>query len=164
MAGALPDSTSPAPQHPRECLWCENGFTPRRGGSPQLFCTAACRSSFHTAARRWAERSLIAGMLNTTDLRNGTEEACTLPPRKELPIDTLPDPALVAALRRRGRTKLELPIEPEAILDLAALGWMDCRQCLNPGVVADAVVDLASAALDAGLRPGDTERCGAWGA
>jgi hypothetical protein len=46
-----------------ECHWCEQPFRPRRGGSPQRFCRAACRTSFWSALRRWGERAIAAGIL-----------------------------------------------------------------------------------------------------
>ena len=65
------------------CLWCEKQFKPQRCGSAQLFCTAACRSVFHSAGRRWAERAIACGALTVADLRNGDPQACTLRGRKE---------------------------------------------------------------------------------
>ena len=65
------------------CLWCGKPFKPRRCGSPQIFCGAACRSAFHSAGRRWAERAIASGALTVGDLRNGDPQACTLRGRKE---------------------------------------------------------------------------------
>jgi hypothetical protein len=99
-------------------------------------------------------RSLVAGKLTIADLRNGTGEACTLPPREKPPIDTgAADHAFLAALRRRGTMVLRLPISPEGIADLVALNWLDRHNCGYPASVADAVVHLATEALDARLRP-----------
>jgi hypothetical protein len=64
-----------------------------------------------------------------------------------------PDPALLAALRRRGMMLLRLPISPEGIADLVTLDWLDRRNCGYLGSVANAVSDLADAALEARLRP-----------
>ena len=50
--------------------------------------------------------------------------------------------------------KLALSIEPEGIAELMLAGWLDRRQWRDPAVGGDAVTDLASALLDAGLRPG----------
>jgi hypothetical protein len=63
------------------------------------------------------------------------------------------DPALLANLRRRGQMVLRLPIAPEGIADLVALNWLDRRYSGIPAAVADAVIGLASAALNRGLRP-----------
>jgi hypothetical protein len=47
-----------------------------------------------------------------------------------------------------------VPIAPEGVAELVRLGWLDRRQCRQPAVLTDALIDLANAALDAGLRPG----------
>jgi hypothetical protein len=44
-------------------------------------------------------------------------------------------------------------VAAEAHAELVALGWLDRRSCRHPRVVAHAITGLASAALDAGLRP-----------
>ena len=138
----------------RRCSWCGICFKPRHGGSPRRFCSARHRTEFHAAARRLAERAVAAGILTIADLRNGAGEACTLPLREEPPIDTgPPDPAFLAALRRRGTMFLRLPVSPEGIADLVALNWLDRRNCGYPASVADAVIDLATEALDARLQP-----------
>jgi len=72
-------TTTPSPA----CLWCGKPFKRRRCGSPQIFCEAACRSAFHGAGRRWAERAIACGALTVADLRNGDPQACTLRGRKE---------------------------------------------------------------------------------
>ena len=61
------------------CLWCEKPFPPRRGGSPQRFCSAKHRSLFWSALRRWGERTVAAGILTIADIRNSDPTACTLP-------------------------------------------------------------------------------------
>jgi hypothetical protein len=58
-----------APMDEAVCDWCGRPYRVRRGGSPQRFCGAACRSAFHTAARRWAERAVAAGWLTLAELR-----------------------------------------------------------------------------------------------
>ena len=60
------------------CLWCDRAFLPRRGGSRQQFCSARHRAEFHSAARRFAERAVAAGILTVADIRNGAPAACTL--------------------------------------------------------------------------------------
>jgi hypothetical protein len=67
------------------CQWCEQPFRLRRGGSPQRFCGAGCRTAFWTALRRWGERAVAAGILTIDDIRNGHAEACTLLPAAGLP-------------------------------------------------------------------------------
>jgi hypothetical protein len=56
------------------CLWCGHPFRARRGGSPQRFCRARCRTAFWSALRRWGERAIAAGTLTVTDLRNGLRQ------------------------------------------------------------------------------------------
>jgi hypothetical protein len=60
------------------CPWCEKPFRARRGGSPQRFCGAKCRSAFWSALRRWGDRAVATGILSIADIRNGDAEACTL--------------------------------------------------------------------------------------
>ncbi len=139
------------------CLWCGRVFAPRRGGSPQRFCSPEHRTRFWGAARQWAEHAVTAGMLTINDLKNGPGAACTLVARVEQP-SPLPDigsadPALLAALRRLGWAVLRVPIAPEGIAELVHLGWLDRRQCRQPAVLVDVLIDLANAALDAGLHP-----------
>jgi len=136
------------------CLWCEGRFAGHHGGSPQLFCSAACRHRFHSAARRCAERAVATGRLSIATLKGGDTEACTLPVavRMQLLLQAA-DPALVAALRARGSMRLTVSIVPDGIIELVALGWLDRRHCLDPTTVGDAIVELASAALDARLQP-----------
>jgi hypothetical protein len=140
------------------CLWCNQPFEPRRGGSRQRFCCPTHRSEFHTAARLWAEKAVAEGRLSTADLQKGTGEPFTLlsrgPAAVPLPEIGQADLALLTALRRRGRMVLQLPIAPEGIAELVRLGWLP-RHCFpDPATVGDAISELADAALDARLRPG----------
>jgi hypothetical protein len=64
------------------------------------------------------------------------------------------DRPLLDALRKRGRMELRVPIGAEGIARLICLGWVDPRQCRQPAILTDVLIDLANAALDAGLRPG----------
>lgn len=140
------------------CLWCQRPFEPRRGGSRQRFCRPRHRIEFHTAARRWAERAVVSGTLTIASLRNGPAEACTLLGRAQssgpLPVIGRADPAFLAALRGFGRLVLRVPIAPEGVAELVRLGWLDRNQCRQPAILTDVLIDLANAALDAGLRPG----------
>jgi hypothetical protein len=61
-----------------KCSWCGQDLQPRRGGSPQRFCSAEHRSLFWSALRRWGERAVAAGILTIADIRNGDPAACTL--------------------------------------------------------------------------------------
>jgi hypothetical protein len=138
------------------CSWCGAAFVPRRGGSPQSFCTAAHRAYYHRAARRWCEREIAAGRLTVAAIRDGPAAAYTLPGRQErlsgVPDQEPPDPAFLGALRGSRRVVLRVPIDPEGIAELLRLGWLDRRQINSPVAVADAVVSLADAALAASLR------------
>jgi hypothetical protein len=67
------------------------------------------------------------------------------------------DPAFMAALRARGSMRPTVSIRPEGIAQLVVLGWLPGRHCHDPAIVADAVVQLAGAALAARFRPSD--RC-----
>jgi len=67
----------PAMDDPR-CLWCRRAFVAHRGGSPQRFCRARCRTAFWSALRRWAERAVAAGALTIDHIRNADPAACTL--------------------------------------------------------------------------------------
>jgi hypothetical protein len=138
------------------CLWCGQVFTLRRGsgGSPQRFCSSACRTAFHSACRRWAERVVAAGRLTVAALRGGNAAACTLLSGSG---SAPPDPALLTALRalrEQGLMRLPAAILPSVAADLVAAGWLDWRRCRQPDALAAAVAALAAAALKAGLRPG----------
>jgi hypothetical protein len=67
------------------CRWCGADFAPRRGGSPQTFCCAACRHGYHKAARLQCEREIAAGRLTVEAIRNGAAAAYTLAERDEQP-------------------------------------------------------------------------------
>jgi hypothetical protein len=71
---------------PDACLWCGRTFARRRGGSPQRFCSPGHRVEFHTAARVWTERALVAGSMTIADLRNGVVAPCTLPTGANSPV------------------------------------------------------------------------------
>jgi hypothetical protein len=161
MAGAsrsvmcvMPDASAMAEA---TCPWCAKPFRPRRGGSRQRFCCPRHRVEFHTAARLWAERATVCGILTIGDLRNGPGEPCTLLPCRQSPVPLADigsaDPALLAALRTLGRVVLRVPIAPEGVAELVRLGWLERRQGRQPTVLADVLIELANAALDTGLRP-----------
>ena len=46
-----------------KCSWCGQDLQPRRGGSPQRFCSAEHRSLFWSTLRRWGARAVAAGIL-----------------------------------------------------------------------------------------------------
>src|SRR5262249_44068623 len=68
------------------------------GGSPKRFCCPAHRMTFWSAARRWAERAVVAGSLSVDDIRNGVGEACTLRPgtSSPAPVPSPPKSGVVA--------------------------------------------------------------------
>ncbi len=53
-----------------DCLWCGAAFEARNGGKRQRFCRPLCRTAFHSASRRWAERAIASGALSIADLRS----------------------------------------------------------------------------------------------
>jgi len=77
------------------CLWCDAEFAPRRSGSPQRFCEAKCRSAFHNAGRRWAERCLWCG--DEFEPRRGGSPQRFCPPKYR-------DALYLARRRWAGRT------------------------------------------------------------
>lgn len=62
------------------CLWCGKNFEGRRGGSPQRFCSPMHRAEFHSAARRFAEQAVAAGIVTLDAIRDGNLRARTLIP------------------------------------------------------------------------------------
>jgi hypothetical protein len=143
----------------KTCRWCGRAFIERRGGSPQVFCRSGCRTAFHTAGRRWAERAVAAGVLTVAELRDIPAEACTLDRREERPLGLprdigSPDTALSSApCARRRAIPLGIAILADAVPRLCELGWLDTGQSGRPSAIADAVTDLSDRALELGLRP-----------
>ena len=91
------------------CLWCGHPFRARRGGSPQRFCQARCRTAFWSALRRWGKRAIAAGVLTVIDLRNGATAACTL---QREPVLRGSPPALVPE-HPGGNSPLVAPAETQ---------------------------------------------------
>jgi hypothetical protein len=120
----------------------------------------SCRRAYHEAARAWALGELAAGRLPVQAIQNAFPATCAFPGRAEGPppapnIGPV-DPALLAALRARGAMRLKVPIAPAGIIGLIAAGWLDRRACRDPAAVADALIELCNAALDARLQPEQT--------
>jgi hypothetical protein len=139
------------------CLWCNTGFEPRKGGSPQRFCNSTCRDAFHSAGRRWAEIAVLNGLLTAADLRTGPPEACMLLRgqgcRSDYPDMGYEETALSDAQRASARdTVLGVPINAEGVIALCELGWLDPNQLRNRAAVTDAVVELTNAAISLRLR------------
>lgn len=140
------------------CLWCNTGFEPRKGGSPQRFCNSKCRDAFHSAARRWAEMAVLSGVVTAADLRNAPAEACMLLPAQERRSDYPeigPEEIAISDAQRASlqTLQLELTIAPDGILDLGRLGWLKPGTDHDPGAVGDAVAELTNAAISMRLRP-----------
>lgn len=56
------------------CLWCERQFEGReKGGSPQRFCSAACRSEYHTACRQFADGLVMGGAITVDALKEAVK-------------------------------------------------------------------------------------------
>jgi hypothetical protein len=92
------------------CLWCGKAFRSQRRGSPQIFCAAACRSAFHTAGRRWAERAVAYGALTVDDLQNADAIACTLYRSDQRPLSAPEAASGVSALpEASARFVVEIP-------------------------------------------------------
>ncbi len=62
----------------KQCLWCDNTFTPRStGGHAQKFCSVRCREEFHEAGRAWVAAAVAEGRLSVADLKVAVS-TCTL--------------------------------------------------------------------------------------
>jgi len=110
-----------------DCRWCGRACQLRRGGSPRVFCGPACRQQFHSAARRWAERAVAAGVLSLDQIRNGAPAACTLLPPgiSPAPVDPARKPAPVAPAESVGEVEELLDDLLIALLDLPGNAWPD---------------------------------------
>jgi hypothetical protein len=63
-----------------QCFYCGQAFDAfRRGGHTKEFCSAACRATFHKAARLWAVRAVRAGLLPAEALRMALRASYTTP-------------------------------------------------------------------------------------
>jgi hypothetical protein len=126
-----------------KCSWCRQDLQPRRGGSPQRFCSAEHRSLFWSALRRWGDRAIAAGILTIADLKSGIVAACTLTegsqllsPQTENGRGNIPSPDepmrfvvevehhIVAGLVKLGFIRRDESEELRAIIaGLKRLGW-----------------------------------------
>ena len=152
-----PDITRPAKP---ACWWCGTGFEPRKGGSPQRFCNSKCRDAFHSESRRFGERAVEGGYLTATDLRNGPGSCMGRPRDDQLTVEPhsvapgIEEIALTDAQRASARNlSLEVSIAAEGIVDLCTLGWLDPKKLRDASAAADAVAELANAALELRLQP-----------
>jgi hypothetical protein len=112
---------------PAACLWCGGVFEPHRGGSPQTFCGAACRASFHREARRWCNRAIADGRLTVEALRDSVAAACTLPSGAEAPLSQSDkEPPESTPLNPMAHFLVELPLYMIELL--VKFGWLRSNQ------------------------------------
>jgi hypothetical protein len=97
-----------------------------------VFCGPACRTAFHTAARRWAEGAVAVGVLTIADIRKGRLAACTLLPEGISPVPIFSDeqPASVAPAESPGEAADLLDDLLIALLDLPGNAWPDLAVAL----------------------------------
>ncbi len=87
------------------CLWCEIEFEPRMsGGSPQRYCSKACRVDFHVAARSWAEQAVASGLLLVSALRMARQQRARWPESRLASRGASAAPE--AETRSRGRPRV----------------------------------------------------------
>jgi hypothetical protein len=120
------------------CRWCGTAFAPRRGGSPQTFCRAACRHAYHKAARQQCEREIAAGWLTVEAIRNGAAAAYTLSERDEQP-SPLRDigPRDAAFPDAQARFVVEIPVA--TIQGRVGLRWLRADQQNDLGAIMTAL-------------------------
>lgn len=57
--------------NPIRCPWCDRPFEPReKGGTPQRFCSAPCRSEYHTACRQLGDQLVSLGIVAMPELKS----------------------------------------------------------------------------------------------
>lgn len=142
------------------CLWCDTPFTPNGRGAPQRFCTPAHRQEFHSAGRRWAEGAVFSGRLTVAELRSGPAKPCTARTDGGTPNQVQRGGSrqerVSDALRRNAVDALiSMPIEAEAVIELAELGWLPPNAIRDPRAICYAIIDACEAVLTAGLGPTD---------
>ncbi len=72
---AEPEPAAPPPEPGAACLWCGAAYARQAtGGTAQRFCSAGCRQTFHTAARRYVAREIDEGRLEVATLRKLEEQ------------------------------------------------------------------------------------------
>jgi len=146
-----------------KCLWCDDEFEPRKGGSPQRFCHPKHRDAFHSAARRWAEHAVLNGRLTVAELRGDPLEACMVDPRGErraqeccstMPAPRIEERVLTEDQRQDARRlDLRISIAADGVIDLCVLRWLDVDKLRDAEAVTDAIVELTNAAIAERLQP-----------
>jgi hypothetical protein len=48
------------------CAWCSKEFPPKDG---KRFCSASCRSAYHSAAKKYADEMVRAGLLTIDTMK-----------------------------------------------------------------------------------------------
>ncbi len=62
----------------RVCEWCGTLFPAKTvGAHPKRFCCDACKGTYHTALRRWAQREVDEGRITITDLKAAVSSCTT---------------------------------------------------------------------------------------
>ena len=124
------------------CRWCGRACRLRRGGSPRVFCGPACRTAFHSAARRWAEGAVAAGVLTIADIRKGARAACTLLTGavSPAPIDPARQPAPVPPPERP--TRVVVTLDRMLDMQLRELRWGDPFHPARPEELAATATTL----------------------
>jgi hypothetical protein len=117
----------------------------RRGGSPQRFCGAACRTAFWTALRKCGERAVAAGILTIDDLKDEGAAACTLLGCRVPPLPLL----------NNGRDETALPDRPlkfVAEVERDTVAWL-VRLRFIPADRRDDFLAILAALQRVGLAP-----------
>lgn len=108
-----------------KCSWCGQDLQPRRGGSPQRFCSAKHRSLFWSALRRWGERAIAAGTLTIAEVKNGAVGACTLPQCSD-PPSPLPD------IGRSHNASADAPLRFLVEVERSTVSWLVKLRFIRP--------------------------------
>jgi hypothetical protein len=113
-----------------KCTWCGQDLQPRRGGSPQRFCSAEHRSLFWSALRRWGERAVAGGILTIADIA----AACTLPQCSK-PQSPLPDIGGGDTPRPDEPMRFVVEVERETVAWLVRLRFISPDQGNDLGAI-----------------------------
>ena len=135
------------------CRWCGRACRPRRGGSPRLFCTSGCRTAFHSACRRWAERAIASGLLTLPELRSGDPAACMLLQDRisGAEVSQPRSPAALAPVARHGGLTITVALDRMMAMQLRELTWGDPHYSAAPEELAKAVGRLLKHSLQAAI-------------
>src|SRR5277367_1756234 len=127
-----PTSTPHAGRYPdRVCFWCGQAFTPRWGGSQQMYCRAACRAAYHKAAHLCCERAIADGRLTVQDLRNAATVPYTPPECSETALP-LSDIAQGYTECPGALLRFLVEVERGTVASLVKLGVQSARTTRRP--------------------------------